>query len=375
MGRREGKRAAGWLKERGIPGNVLTCSRRDLLLSCGLYLLSVVICLLLRRFDASNNDGYVAMIFLLDVFVTAFLTEGFLLGVLFAIVAVLSIDFIFTAPYWAVSFAVSGFPLTFVVTMTISIVTSIITSRAKRVDAVRREAEKERAYANLLRAVSHDIRTPLTGIVGATGVLLEQEESLTCQQRHELLQHTNEEAQWLIQMVENMLSITRLGAENARLTKTLEPVEEVVESAVTKFSRRHPDVPVEVDLPEELLMAPMDPVLIEQVLTNLMENAAIHGKTTRHLRVSVSRDREWACLTVGDDGSGIPISQLDRLFEGQTYRAEQGDGKRNMGIGLSTCQTIITAHGGKIWAENRKEGGACFCVQLPMKEEGNEDQR
>lgn len=361
------------LKKIRITRDMLTCSPKDLLVACGLYLASVAICLLLRQWDSHNNDSYVAMIFLLDVFLTAFLTEGFLLGVIFAVLAVMSVDFIFTAPYWAVSFTLAGFPLTFLVTMTISVLTSLITSRAKRVDAVRRDAEKERAYANLLRAVSHDIRTPLTGIVGATEVLLEQEETLSREQRRELLQHTGEEAQWLIHMVENMLSITRLGAKNARLTKNQEPLEEVIESAVMKFGRRHPHLPVEVTLPDELLMVPMDPVLIEQVLTNLLENAANHGKTAEKILITLEQDGDMACLTVSDDGAGIPKPQLENLFESQTYRTEQGDGKRNMGIGLSTCQTIVTAHNGKIQAENRKEGGAKFSVWLPMEEESNEN--
>ena len=118
--------------------------------------------------------------------------------------------------------------------MTISILTGILTSRAKQLDAVSREAEREKLYAGLLRAVSHDIRTPLTGIVGATNVLLEQEETITPAQRHELLQSANQEAQWLIRIVENLLSITRIGAENACVTKTPEAAEEVIEGAVAK---------------------------------------------------------------------------------------------------------------------------------------------
>ena len=144
-----------------------------------LYTLSVVLCLILRGASQNGDTGYVYMIFLLDVFLTALLTEGFFFSLIISIFAVLSVDYIFTPPYWNVSFTLSGFPLTFLVTMTISVVTGIVTSRAKQMDEVRREAELERMHGNLLRAVSHDIRTPLTGIVGATNVLLEQENTLT----------------------------------------------------------------------------------------------------------------------------------------------------------------------------------------------------
>ena len=234
------------------------------------------------------------MIFLLDVFLTALLTEGFFFSLIISIFAVLSVDYIFTPPYWNVSFTLSGFPLTFLVTMTISVVTGIVTSRAKQMDEVRREAELERMHGNLLRAVSHDIRTPLTGIVGATNVLLEQENTLTPEQRHELIRNANEEAQWLIRIVENLLSITRMGGDEAKVNKTPEAAEEIIEGAVGKFTRRWgTDIPVEVRLPEEFLLVPMDPLLMEQVLTNLMENAVLHGKTTRHITVTLCRSGDW----------------------------------------------------------------------------------
>ena len=303
------------------------------------------------------------------VFLTALLTEGFFFSLIISIFAVLSVDYIFTPPYWNVSFTLSGFPLTFLVTMTISVVTGIVTSRAKQMDEVRREAELERMHGNLLRAVSHDIRTPLTGIVGATNVLLEQENTLTPEQRHELIRNANEEAQWLIRIVENLLSITRMGGDEAKVNKTPEAAEEIIEGAVGKFTRRWgTDIPVEVHLPEEFLLVPMDPLLMEQVLTNLMENAVLHGKTTRHITVTLCRSGDWARFIVEDDGQGIAPDRLEHLFDG-TLQGQQGDRGRSMGIGLSVCRTVVRAHGGRIRGENREEGGARFTVELPLDKE------
>ena len=172
-----------WLRRKRIPSIGFSYSGKDFIISMSLYTLSVVLCLILRGASQDGDTGYVYMIFLLDVFLTALLTEGFFFSLIISIFAVLSVDYIFTPPYWNVSFTLSGFPLTFLVTMTISVVTGIVTSRAKQMDEVRREAELERMHGNLLRAVSHDIRTPLTGIVGATNVLLEQENTLTPEQR------------------------------------------------------------------------------------------------------------------------------------------------------------------------------------------------
>ena len=198
-------------RERAFARLGLTCSGRDLAIAFGLYLAAVVLCLFLRNIDLHQDTAYVAVIFLLDVFLTAYWTNGYILGIITAVAGVFSVDYIFTYPYWHISFTLTGFPLTFLVMMTISVLTAAVTSRAKQTEAVRREAEKEKMYADLLRAVSHDIRTPLTGIVGATNVLLEQDVELTKDQRLQLLRSSNEDAQWLIRIVENLLSLRRHG--------------------------------------------------------------------------------------------------------------------------------------------------------------------
>ena len=350
----------------------LRFSGLDLLKALGMYLVAVMCCQLLRSFDMHNDTSYVAMIFLLDVFLTAYWTDGYLLGVIAAVVGVLSVDIIFTYPFWHVSFTLTGFPLTFLVMMTISILTATVTSRAKQTEQIRREAEREKMYADLLRAVSHDIRTPLTGIVGATNVLLEQDKELTQEQRLQLLRSTNEDAQWLIRIVENLLSITRINSEEARVKKAPEAAEEVIGSAVAKTHKHYPDVEVCVSVPEELMMVPMDPLLIEQVLVNLMENAVIHGGTSR-IDITLTQEGENAVFTVSDNGSGIPVYLLGKLFDGAARSDRTADGRRSMGIGLSVCRTVVQAHGGTIRGENKKEGGACFTVTLPMKGDDYED--
>jgi len=358
-------------RKNALHGVAWQMSGMDILKAMGLYLIAVMGCLLLRTFDMHNDTSYVAMIFLLDVFLTAYWTDGYLLGVLVAVVGVFSVDYIFTYPFWHISFTLTGFPLTFLVMMTISLLTATVTSRAKQTEQVRQDAEREKMYADLLRAVSHDIRTPLTGIVGATNVLLEQE-GLTEEQRKQLLRSTNEDAQWLVRIVENLLSITRISAEEAKVRKLPEPAEEVIESAVAKAHKHYPEVVLRVHLPEELMMVPMDPLLMEQVLVNLMENAVIHGET-KHVDVTLSGDEDTAVFTVADDGKGIPQTLLSRLFDGAARSDRGKDGKRSMGIGLSVCRTIVLAHGGEIRGENRPEGGAVFTVALPMKGDDDED--
>ena len=365
-----------WVKRRRILIPRFSFSVRDCTVCLVLFVVTVLLCFGLRHIDPNNDTRYVAMLFLLDVFLTAFLTEGYFFGVLAAVMGVLAVDYAFTEPYWEVSFVITGFPLTFLVMMFISVATSMITSRARRAAAAAREAERQQMTANLLRAVSHDIRTPLTGIVGATNVLLEQD-NLSPEQRKGLLQDINEDAQWLIQVVENLLSITRVGSSAARLHKSWEALEEVVAAPVSKFTKRHPGIRAEVKVPEELLMVPMDPLLIQQVFTNLLENAAIHGGGITRVTVAMDqiqkKDGAYARVTVEDDGQGIDPEKLPRIFDGQ-LGGSRGDIKRNMGIGLSVCRTIVRAHGGNICAENKPDGGARFRVELPMKEEEHENQ-
>lgn len=179
------------------------------------------------------------------------------------------------------------------------------------------ENEKIRMRADLLRSVSHDIRTPLTSIIGSTSAVLDNPD-LSQEDRRSLLEDVKQEAQWLIRTVENLLSITRIGSDRTELNKQLEPVEEVLAEAVQKARKRLPDIKFSVEVPAELLMVPMDPILIEQVLSNLIENAVIHGQTTTaiHLRAEKTEDG-FAAFSVRDNGQGIspgPSAPLIRLF-------------------------------------------------------------
>ena len=224
--------------------------------------------------------------------------------------------------------------------------------------------------ANLLRAVSHDLRTPLTSIAGAANLLL-QTPDMTVENREKMLEGIMEDSQWLIRMVENLLSITRINTEPANLKKTPEAAEEIISEAVRKYRKRYPDLPAEILLPDELLMVPMDAILIEQVISNLLENAAVHAKGATRVRISLCEEDGFAAFEVRDDGAGIPEKKLGEIFD--SAASHVSDGGRCMGIGLSVCKAIILAHGGDISARNNRDGGACFRFRLPLKEERNED--
>ena len=171
-------------------------------------------------------------------------------------------------------------------------------------------------------------------------------------------------------MVENLLSITRMSNGQAKIEKDCEAAEEIVAVSVSKFAKRFPNVKVSVEVPDEVLMVPMDATLIRQVIMNLLENAAIHGGNVTQIRVRLSREGSRACFSISDNGVGIPKEKLTNIFQGGLSDVSHSnfDMKKNMGIGLSVCYTIVKAHGGTMTAENQETGGACFRFYLPMEE-------
>ena len=317
----------------------------------------------------ARSSAASSLIFVLCIHVVARLTNGYAWGIAASLAAVLLVNFVFTYPFMEFNFTIAGYPLTFVTMLTVSISTSALTTAVKKQERLRLEGEKVKMRADLLRSVSHDLRTPLTSIAGSASVLLDSPE-LPEDKRRELLGGIRDDSEWLIGMVENLLSITRVGGEGAQIQKMPEAVEEVVADAVRKFRKLYPELPVETEVPEEVLFVPMDAVLICQVLTNLLENAALHGRTTSRITVRVTSGAGRAKFVVEDDGGGIDVEALPLLFEDKPAGAAPVDskGRHNMGIGLTVCRTIVKAHGGDMSAANRPGGGAVFWFELPLTE-------
>ena len=329
--------------------------------------LAAVFCFWIQGF--SESDNHVPLLFVLAVVLVSRFTEGYFYGVLAAMIAVIGVNYVFTYPYFEINFSLTGYPLTFIAMLAVAAIVSALTTQIKEKEQIRLEIEREKMRGNLLRAVSHDIRTPLTSIVGATSLLLDNNEELSHQQKMEFVKDIRSEAQWLIRIVENLLSITRIGdgSDSAKIDKVEEMIEEIIGSAVLKFKKRFPEMEVVVTLPEELVLVPMDGILIEQVLVNLLENAVLHGKTTSRINIEVKCNEEHVTVSVEDNGQGIQDGLIPRIFSGsmQSEEGKVSDSKRNMGIGLSVCKTIVKAHKGNMKAENIENSGARFTFWLP----------
>ena len=341
---------------------------KDLLLTAGILAACFLCSLATNRI--SQTPMLIPMFFVLGVFLISVLTSGYRWGVAASLVSVLAVNFAFTFPYFEFNFSIPVNFFSAVVMLVVAIVTCALTKKITYAEKLKADSEREKMRANLLRAVSHDLRTPLTTIYGSSAMLLENFDRFSDADRQKLLRGIRDDAQWLVGMVENLLSVTRLDGGELRLNKTETVLEELVDSVLVKFRKRCPGQAVAVTIPEEFLSIPMDAVRIEQVLTNLLENAVIHAQGMTRLELCVATSGAQVAFTIRDDGCGIPPDRLDDLFTGYLGSSDrQGDSaRRNMGIGLSVCATIIKAHGGRIHARNLQPRGAEFTFTLHMED-------
>ena len=333
---------------------------------------------------ASINNGNIFSIYMLAIIFIAFRTEKYIFSVMSSIITVLLINYFFTAPYSAFDFTLKGYPISFLTLFIIAILASVITAKFKKqvnltLESQRKEkealeekqeviveSEKEKMRGNLLRAISHDLRTPLTAILGSASVIRDSE-NISEETIKELADGIYNDSNWLIRMVENLLYVTRISGEGKKLKKAEEVVEEIVGEAVGRVKHKYPEADIKIKIPDELLIVPMDSMLIEQVLINLIENSLKYAEDNSRVWVDVWENDGKVYFKVSDRGKGIPESMMKNLFN--MGKANQDTrNSRGMGIGLCLCKSIINSHGGNIEAENNEYGGASFTFWLNIEE-------
>lgn len=231
------------------------------------------------------------------------------------------------------------------------------------------QIQQEQLRANLLRAISHDLRTPLTSISGNAGILMGNSEVLSEVQKKGLYTDIYDDSMWLINLVENLLSITRIDNGTLNLDMQPELLEEVIAEALLHINRNSVEYEIETVLEDELLMAKMDSRLIIQVLINIVDNAIKYTPPGSHITISARREQQMALVEIADDGPGISDEAKSRLFD-MFYTANnvRGDGRRGLGLGLSLCKSIIDAHGGSIYVKDNVPHGTVFCFTLQAEE-------
>ena len=341
---------------------------KDLLVTTGILISAIMLNELLFFLELELQN--LIVIYILSILIIARFTDGYFFGVLSAFIGTFVFDFLLTDPRMAFSFTI-GFPITLLIMLSVSVVSCAITTQMKNSFAQRQSikivAEKEKMRSMLLRAISHDLRTPLTGILSAGSIIEEQAGSLDPADIQDIASNIKNDSEWLIRMVENLLAVTRITDGAVKVKKTMEVAEETMAQAASIVRKRFPDCMIHVESYEEPLLLPMDAVLISQVFINLLENAARNSPQASQIEFGLYKDEGFARFEVVDHGNGVPAQIINTLFDASVAAREQSsDSASGIGIGLSICKTIVDAHDGKITGGNKPEGGAIFRVMLPL---------
>lgn len=368
---------------------------RDITISTLLIALAYLASSTLLQYTGAENNS--ALVFVLAVMFISSTTSGYVYGIAASLISGFFINYFFMYPYASFTLDYSGYPVAMLSMLIISLIVCFLTSRIKHMaylaykreqqtkelyqlneqlnaekHALQLEADRETIRSNILRAVSHDLRTPLTSISGTASVLMSSAE-MQSEKNLSMLRDIKCDADDLIVMVENLLSVTRIQGNTLPLKKHDEMLEEIAGDAVMTIRRRFPESKISLELSEDFLMLPMDPLLIKQVLSNLLENSIRHSGAPQSIHMRLYHQSELAMVEIQDHGRGLSNEVLSAIQENRPLpRDLSGDSTRGMGIGLSVCQSIIKAHNGTFTAENAPEGGAVFRVGLPMEERSNE---
>ena len=267
-----------------------------------IVILIVFFCLSLVVEKMFKTYSLIPAIFTLAVFLISLLTEGYYYGIVASLLSVLALNYAFTFPFFKFNFSIPENLVSAVIMLIITVVSSTLVTKVRQQEKVKAETEKEKMRANLLRAISHDLRTPLTTIYGSSSAIIDKYDLLSKEQLLQLAKGIKEDSQWLTGMVENLLSVTKIDGDGVKLIKTPVVLEELIDSVLIKFKKRYPDRKIDVDIPDDFISIPMDAVLIEQVIVNILENAVLHAEGMTSLSLKVSVLGKMALFEISDDG-------------------------------------------------------------------------
>ena len=230
-------------------------------------------------------------------------------------------------------------------------------------------AKNEQLRANLLRSISHDLRTPLTSISGNASNFLSNGDSLDEETKKQLFTDIYDDSMWLINLVENLLAVTRLEDENVCLNTTSELLEDVIEESLRCIGRKKHEHHITVNYEDEFILAKVDPRLVVQVIINLVENAIKYTPAGSDITITAEREGKMAAVYIADNGPGIPDEMKPRIFDMFYCGSNKvADSRRSLGLGLSLCKSIINAHGGQISVRDNHPQGTVFKFTLPVGE-------
>jgi two-component system sensor histidine kinase KdpD len=318
------------------------------------------------RFDLVN----IAMVYVLAVvFVALRFTRGPAIAT--SILCVAAFDYQFVPPQGTFTVDDVQYLFTFAVMLAVALVISALTESVRRQAnaqaALAVEAETERIRSALLASISHDLRTPLAVMSGASSSLAESGEALSTEERRALAQSVFHQAREMSEHVAKVLQMTRLETGAMELDRDWASLGEIAGSVLRRLSERMNEHRLMVELPDDLPLIRVDAALIEQALGNLLENAAKHTPSGTVVRLRAQRRDGELVVSVEDFGGGLPAGDVERVFA-KFHRGSMEGAGSGMGLGLAICRAIVRLHGGRAWAERLPEGGTAFRFTLPLEE-------
>ena len=300
------------------------------------------------------TDADIIMLYIIAVLVISIITSKMLYCLISSLVCVVLFNFLFTYPEFSLSAHGTGYPVTFV-TMFIE----------KEEAALL--AQNEQLRANMLRSISHDLRTPLTSISGNASTLISAGSTLDEPARQQIYTDIYSESMWLIGLVENLLYATRIEDGKMQLSLTVEILDDLVSEAVKHTQRTHPKRVISVEMRDEIVPVVADANLIVQVIINLIDNAVKYSEEETPVAVSIRKETDFAVVDVSDVGVGIPESEKDKVFDMfYTGGNRSSDSRRSLGLGLSLCKSIVNSHGGAITVSDNYPKGTVVSFTLPL---------
>ena len=343
----------------------------NVLITVFMFVLATAVGFIFKKMQLS--DAATIMVYILGVLLTAVFTNHISYSMIFSVVSVITFNFLFVEPVYSLQAQANEYPVTFLVMLIVAFITGSLAAQLKVQSSISERAnslaQKEKLRADLLRAISHDLRTPLTAISGNASNLLSNEKHLDDEERRQLYKDIYADSLWLIDIVENLLAITRI--EDGKMDMNISPqvMEDIIDSAMTFLERNKGRHNISVSYSEDMIIANADPRLIIQVITNIVGNAVKYTPDGTDINIHTQKINDTVCVSVSDNGNGIDSETKGHVFE-MFYSGSKNttDSKRSLGLGLALCKTIIEAHNGKIWLEDNEPKGCVFKFTLPVGE-------
>lgn len=326
-------------------------------------------------------DADIIMLYIIAVLVISIFTSKMYFCLISSFVGVVLFNCFFTYPEFSLSVHDAGYPVTFVTMFITAFIAGTLANKLKRNILIAEQnarekeeaallAQNEQLRANMLRSISHDLRTPLTSISGNASTLISGGDTLDESTRQQIYTDIYSESMWLIEMVENLLYATRIEDGRMQLNISVEILDDIVQEAVRHTKRTYPKQNIIVDMYDEIIPVMADANLIVQVIVNLMDNAVKYSNEDSDVTVSVHRENVYAVvISVSDHGTGISDEEKEKVFDMfYTGGSRSSDSRRSLGLGLALCRSIITSHGGTISVSDNIPNGTVVSFTLPIGE-------